>query len=447
MSAAELRTGPNRTGPPDQSQAWTIVSAKAEGVTPGFAIKDARGRQYFLKFDPPSNPEMATAADVICAKLLYAAGYNVPENYIVAFTSEQLQIKRGLKFQDPFGRLRAMQPHDVSDLLKLVAKDDRGRIRAVASLMIPGNGVGNFKYYKRRGDDPNELAAHEHLRVLRGLYVFAAWLNQTDAKALNTFDTLVEEDGRHFIKHYLLDFGSALGSDALYAKDARLGHEYLIEPRSGARNLASLGLYVPAYARVDFPNVRAVGNFSEQAFDPETWKPNYPNAAFVNRLPGDEHWGARKVMAFTNDDIRQIVETAQYSDPRATEIMTGTLIARRDLIGRTLLEKLLPVDGFRIENGRLRFDDLGALYGFRPPLAYQVQWNRFENGRGGLGPVLGTGAEVPRELATAPAGAWAAVVVRSEGRKPSTTVYFRRENGWKLIGIMRHGADQWEPHS
>ncbi|HET8546604.1 MAG TPA: hypothetical protein VFL57_01295, partial [Bryobacteraceae bacterium] len=402
LSADELRTGPNRTGPPDQSQPWTIISAKAEGVTPGFTIKDARGRDYFLKFDPPSNPEMATAADVICAKILYAAGYNVPENYIVYFTPEQLQIKPGLKFEDPFGRFRAMQPHDVTGLLKLVASDGRGRIRAVASLRIAGKSVGQFKYYKRRADDPNELAPHEHLRVLRGLYVFAAWLNQTDAKALNTFDTVVEENGRRFITHYLLDFGSALGSDALYAKDPRLGHEYLIEPRSGLRNLASLGLYVPAYARVRFPDISAAGNFSEQAFDPEKWKPNYPNAAFANRLPGDEHWGARRVMAFTNADIRCIVETAEFSNPRAIEIVTSTLIARRDRVGRVLLEKLLPADGFRIEDGRLRFDDLGALYGFRAPLTFDVQWSEFDNMRGTLRPMLVTGIELPREAASAP---------------------------------------------
>jgi hypothetical protein len=447
MSAAELRTGPNRTGPPDQSQPWTIVSAKAEGVTPGFAIKDSRGRQYFLKFDPPSNPEMATAADVICAKVLYAAGYNVPENYIVSFAPEQLQIKRGLKFEDPFGRFRAMQPHDIRDLLKLVAHDDRGRIRAVASLTIPGKGVGQFKYYKRRADDPNELAPHEHLRVLRGLYVFAAWLNQTDAKALNTFDTLVEEGGQRFIKHYLLDFGSALGSDALYAKNPRLGHEYLIEPRSGLRNLATLGLYVPAYARVDFPGVPSVGNFSADAFDPERWKPNYPNAAFESRLPGDEHWGARKVMAFTNDDIRHIVETAEYSDARAVDVMAAVLIARRDRIGRVLLEKLLPVDRVRIEGDRLELDDLPAVYGLRAPVSYHVQWARFDNVRGSLGETFGTGAELPRGAALTVPGSYIAAVIRSPDEKLLATAYFRREEGWKLVGLVRQGSEVWEPRS
>ena len=51
--------------------------------------------------------------------------------------------------------------------------------------------------------------------------------------------------------------------------------------------------------------------------------------------------GQRKiVMSFTDDDIRAIVETAQYTDPLATEYMTKTLIARRDRIGRTYFAKV-----------------------------------------------------------------------------------------------------------
>lgn len=92
MSEGELAAGPNKTGAPDPGGPWTVTSAKTEGVTPGFSIKDQNGRRYLLKFDPPSNPEMATAADVMGAKFFYALGYNVPENsenYIVRFDRSQ----------------------------------------------------------------------------------------------------------------------------------------------------------------------------------------------------------------------------------------------------------------------------------------------------------------------------------------------------------------------
>ena len=67
-------------------------------------------------------------------------------------------------------------------------------IARLQAFYISGEPVGPFKYYGRRADDPNELSAHEHLRVLRGLYVFAAWLNHTDAKSLNSLDVVVEQE-------------------------------------------------------------------------------------------------------------------------------------------------------------------------------------------------------------------------------------------------------------
>ena len=78
----------------------------------------------------------------------------------------------------------------------------------------------------------------------------------------------------------------------------------------GLRELFSLGLYVPRYARVNYSGRSAVGRFSSHAFDPNRWKPNYPNAAFESRLPGDEYWGAKKVLAFTDEEIRAMVKTA-----------------------------------------------------------------------------------------------------------------------------------------
>ena len=58
-------------------------------------IRDAAGRKYLIKFDPLTNPEMASAADVITSKFFYALGYNVPENYVVHFDREQIAIGEG----------------------------------------------------------------------------------------------------------------------------------------------------------------------------------------------------------------------------------------------------------------------------------------------------------------------------------------------------------------
>src|SRR6202451_3754939 len=71
---------------------YTVVAAKTEGVSIGFRIRDARGLLYFVKGDPPSNLEMATAADVMGALFCYAAGYNVPENYILVGRTDEFRL-------------------------------------------------------------------------------------------------------------------------------------------------------------------------------------------------------------------------------------------------------------------------------------------------------------------------------------------------------------------
>jgi hypothetical protein len=445
LSLSEFARGPNVTGPPEPGGRWEVMSAKVEGVTPGFTIRDSRRRRYLLKFDPPENSELATGADVVSAKFLYALGYNVPENYIVRFRRDQLHPGERVQYRDRYGEERTLRQQDIDDLLAKAVPNEDGTYRASASFYISGEPVGPFKYYKWRADDPNEIAPHEHLRVLRGLYVFAAWLNHTDAKSLNSLDVVVEEQGRRFIKHYLIDFGASLGSDSLFAKDPRRGQEYFLDWRPGLAQLLTFGLNVPGYARMSYPDDPAVGNFGVEAFDPDDWKPNYPNAAFANRLPGDEFWAAKQVVRFTDEEIRAIVATAEYSKPESVDTISRVLSARRDSIGRTLLTKLLPLDNFRIENGRLVFDDLGVNFAKRTAVEYEVEWARFSNADNKAIPLAGrSGATLPAEMTSAASGSYWVAAIRNREHKNSARVYLRKgQKGWAVVGIDREGENDW----
>ena len=86
----------------------------------------------------------------------------------------------------------------------------------------------------------------------------------------------------------------------------------------------------------------------------------------MNRLPDDTFWAARQVMAFTDEEIRAIVQTGQYSKP-AEDWITATLIERRNRIGRTYFARVLPLDRIRLEGNTLAFDDLGVSSGFAQP--------------------------------------------------------------------------------
>jgi hypothetical protein len=430
LTVDEMVRGPGVSRAPLMDKPWTVVSGKNEGVTPGLVFKDGAGRRYFLKFDPKSNPEMASAADIIGSKFFYAAGYNVPENYIVYFTRAQLALDPKSKFRKPTGHDRPMRPGDIDAVLEKVPRDKEGRYRGLASLSVDGDVIGPFRYDGTRKDDPNDVVPHENRRDLRGLYVFAAWLNHTDTKSINSMDAVVEEGGSRYIRHYLIDFGAILGSDSFEAKSPRAGNVYLYDFKPAAWQFLSLGLYVPGWMRADYPHLKAAGHLEYETFDPEHWKNNYPNPAFDMRTPADTFWAAKKVMAITDEGIRAMVATGQYTNPKAAEWVTRCLIERRNRIGRAFFEDVLPIDNFAVQNGKLVFEDLAVRYGFRQPRQFSVQWSDFDNFGNRKSPIAGaTRLDVPRRPAE-----YLAADIRSDDPRKNVTVYLR---GNSVVGIDR----------
>ncbi len=379
MSVDEIRMGPRNFNAPDQSGPWTIVGAKTQGVTPGFQIEDVRGQRYLLKFDPIDHPEMATAADVIGSLIFHALGYNAPENYIVTFDREDLVISAGATTEDFLGQERPISSVDINTALTRIGRTAEGRIRAVASYFVPGTPIGEFRYYGTRSDDFNDTVPHEHRRELRGLFVFSAWVNHNDSRAINTLDTLVNEGDLHYVRHFLIDFGATLGSASVLSNTARDGNAYFFETGPSLAQVLTLGVYVPWWARARYYESDAVGMLLTDPLNPESWKPNYPNPAFQNRLPDDNFWAARKVMAFTDEEIRAIVREGRYSNPEDEEAVSTYLINRRDRIGQVYFSQVLPLDRFRVEDSVLDFEDLAARYGFRPGREFTVQWFEFDN--------------------------------------------------------------------
>lgn len=427
MTTEELVRGPGDSTPPSMKGQWRVVSAKNEGITPGFTVVDGVGHRYLLKFDPPSNPELASAADVISSKFFYALGYNVPENYIVRFRPGQLAIDGNTRFTDHYGKRRAMTQRDLNEVMAKVTGGKDVEIRALASRFIPGAPVGPFRYFGTRSDDPNDTVAHEHRRDLRGLRIFAAWLGHDDSKSLNTLDTLVKEDGIQYVRHYLIDFGATLGSATYGANSPRSGSDYLFEWGPAAKQFATLGLAVPKWARAKYPKLPSVGAFEYDVFDPEKWVPEYPNPAFSNITPADAFWAAKQVMAFTDDDIRQIVRTGEYTDKGAEDWVVRCLIQRRDKIGRAFLGQVLPLDKFAIRNGRLEFEDLASTH-LSVRQSYSVQWFVFDNKTGVKTPIPGaTDWTVP-----ASAGDWFTAEIRGHRGQQGIDLVVRDKS--KIVG-------------
>lgn len=438
LTVPELVIGPGANNAPSRQGPWKILSLKDQGVTPGFLMEDVRGQRYFIKFDPITNPEMATAADVISSRFFHALGYFVPEYYIVRFDRSQLAIdaKATMTVDNRKLPIRAI---DVDRVLARLAKEKDGRFRAAASTLVPGELLGPFRYSGTRSDDPNDVFPHEHRRDLRGLYVFAAWLGHDDSRSINTLDTLIEVNGVKVIRHDLIDFGSTLGSASTKANPARSGHEYLFSWKPAIRRFWTLGLYVDDWARHDYNYIPSVGRFEWELFDPDKYFPEYPNPAFVNRLPDDEFWAAKQVMNFTDQEIEAVVRTGQYSDPRALDWVMECLRKRRDKIGATFFKKVLPLDQFQVEAGELTYTDLAEKHGIAPKRTYSIDWFRWDNDHAKRERLPGeTSFRLPASVASAAPMTYWGAEIRGDGTK-STVVYLRRiAAGHEVVGIDRN---------
>jgi hypothetical protein len=450
MSIAEIAKGPDRFER-ISLEGWVVSAGKGTGVQPGFRMTDPSGHLYQIEVDPPSNPEMATGAEIIGTAFYHAFGYHTVDVYLADVDADALVISEKATIRDPMsGERRSVTRRDLDDVFRRSARRPDGRYRVLVSRFADGKPLGNFRYYGTRPDDPNDIVPHEHRRELRAARVFGAWLNHDDSRGVNSLDMLETTDGRAWVKHYMFDFGSVLGSGTVFAQRHRAGNEYLFEHKPGWLTLATLGLYVRPWMLIDYPDMPpAVGRLEAESFDPEEWKPEYPNPAFRNMRPDDAFWAARIVSKFGEREVRAIVEKAQYTDPAATNYLTRTIMGRRQKVLRTWLNHVNPVvDPALAGDGALTFANAAVDAGVATPAAsYTLQWFRFdnaENQRSNVGePVTSPalGGRAPAPLLNGPEYIGVSITA-THGEQPDwakpTTFYFRRDGGgWKWVGAER----------
>jgi hypothetical protein len=361
MTIDELVRGPNRGAGPDFSKA-TITKIKTSGASPGLWLKDATGQAYIVKFDLTTYPGLQSGAEVVSTKILYAAGYFVPENYVGYLDPDALTIDEKAEITDPkTGKKRALSRDDIDEMFKRVAKMPDGRYRGMASKILAGKPKGPFSQIGFRRDDPNDLIPHEDRRELRGLRVIASWINDWDLKEPQSLDMYVEEGGRKFLRHYLLDFGSSLGADTTPTEYYH-GREYGLDSKSITKEVLTLGKYQAADEKHGVMISPEVGMFTAKDFDPEHWKQTYPAIMFDNMTDQDAFWATRIILSFTEPELRSIVQTGEYTDPRDAEYIVQTLLERRRMVARSWLSKVDALANFAVrpvtEGMALTFRDL-----------------------------------------------------------------------------------------
>ncbi len=449
MSIEDLVRGPNQLDIQSIDD-WPIVQEKSSGITPGYRVTDPSGHLYQVKFDPPGNPEMASGAEVIGAAIYHALGYNVVQGYIVDIDPARAVISPKATTVDLSGRRRSMRREDLDRIFSRAARLPNGKYRATLSRFAEGRPVGYFKYYGTRPDDPNDVHPHEHRRELRGNRVFSAWLNHDDSRGINSLDMLEGPEGRRYIRHYMFDFGSIMGSGSTIAQRPRAGNEYILEWAPALKTLATLGLYVRPWITVDYwEDAKSVGRFEGDFFDPVKWRPEYPNPAFDNMRPDDAFWAARLVTRFSDEAIRAIVAKARYSEPGAAEHIAATLIKRRDKVLRSWLTSVNPIVEPRLSaEGVLAFENAAlAARAVSGPQDYLMTWSRFDNATGSP-----AGASVEMRVTEPQASApkqvldgaeFVSVAIQTvhadypQWRLPVVFTFRRVPTGWQAVGIER----------
>ncbi len=370
LSPTEVARGP-RTGERPTAP-FTILEGKPSGSAPGFIVEDAHGGRYIVKLDRQDADEVESTADVVVARFLWALGYNVPDDQVVHFTREDLTLAEGATYEDRDGTEHPLSDQRVDEILeKGTGLSHDGRWRALLSRFVEGIPIGGYPLQGTRPDDPNDRVDHEDRRDVRGLSVFFAWLDQTDTKEANTLDSWIpsrEEAQLGYVRHYLIDFGKALGAAGIHGRRPHAGWAHHWDYGYAGASLLTFGLWVKPWENRETPDFHGIGRYDVESYDPDRWNPLqrwFP----MRRLDRfDAFWASKILMRFEHEHIEAVVAEAKLSDPASSRYLVETLLGRQRKTARRWFQGVAPLDGFSVEpaDGTFRVcaTDLWRYYAF-----------------------------------------------------------------------------------
>ena len=379
MTPEEIGRGPGLVGPPVAP--LTIQKSKGAGAALGLLVEDARGTKYLVKFDPAGHIGLQTGAEVLGARLFHAAGFHVPDAHIVDLDDDDLRIKPGAtRYFERFA-LRPLTEDWLRERMRAFARTPDGKLRAVAIAFLPGKALGGYDFQGTRDGDPNDRIPHELRRSVRATRTLSAWLNRFDTGPANTLDVLVEEGGRRFVRHYVLDFGSTLGAASITVQKPNDGAEQNTSPMRIVRAFLTVGAWQRWWQKqrdewnAAIRRYPGIGFFPTEGWSPDRYRSNFPYAAYDLMTPADDYFGAKLIATFTDAQLRAAVEVARYRPEEAAELVRA-LAYRRDVIARRYLNAVTAVESPSVnEAGTLLcFRDLAIERGAAAPssVAYRI---------------------------------------------------------------------------
>jgi len=311
-----------------------VLDARLDGPDPFLVVRDKQGQRCWLDFDMPGAPERRTAAAVVSARLLRAAGFPVLDCDIESITYPALMLAPGAGRTGEYWSQGELRTADLERFLAGIAAAD-GTVRVAASRLPTGIALGSFGERGVRSDDPNDRVPHQNRRSLRGLAVLAAWLDYSTFREDRTLDVYLQPQG--YVRHFIRGLARTLGAGPR-------------EPQEKAPE--------------------GFGLLADPGFDPRAWAPLDPCAFFQAMQWGDALWGVQRLLAVSPAEIQAAVKAGRLSDPEQAELLAGALIERRERIARAWLEAINGADGFvvrEVARGRwtLECEETGVCAGLR----------------------------------------------------------------------------------
>lgn len=343
-SRNDLLEGPCR-GVPEPVPPYSVRQLASDNGTDVLHIADARGRVYEFQLDALRQPERASAAEVIGSRVYHAAGYFVPCTRIVHFTAEELVLAEDAHgVEDGIDTVLGFE--QLEQALGRAHHRDDGFYRAAARAPLPGRRLGPWRYEGLRDGDYNDVVPHEDRRDVRAGYVLASWLNHYDASERTTQTVWISDDPRSstgHLQHVHARFTDCLGampSDLELARRVGGGHAGFFDLDQIATDFLTLGAISRPWHTNRLGLVGAtLGYWNVRDFEPQDWRPGYPNPAFQRATPRDFAWMARILAHLTPDDMGAIIAEAQVEDPLVRTEIERILVGR----WRRLLDHWLRV--------------------------------------------------------------------------------------------------------
>jgi hypothetical protein len=427
ITPRELLKGPEDKGAPQGT--LTVLKVKSKGTAPGFVIQDSRGVRYLFKLDDRDHPGLESSINFVANRLFWGFGYNVPEDYIVYFTKDDLKLNSDLTEED------------IDSVLRKTTRLAKGRYRVTASRMIDGEVLGYVSQVGTRKGDINDTIPHEERRILRALYVFGALTQHTGMRSDNTLEVYQGEPGAGYTTHYLLDFGETFGVHGLSYGRNWEGYEHYFSWNESAVNLAKLGIQNEPWRDLD-PSGDIRTYYEAEEFDPSKWKEIYQFQPIRRSQADDNYWAAKVIGAVTREHLETLFEATAHIDQDEVDYLIDTFMKRRTKLLEYHLYQVSPLESKGVVGNELIIEDMGKkLLGVNELTSYSVAF--FDKNNGKLGENLyleNSASSVTIPLPARNGYLRVEVSVAANGQEPSRPAEFHlRANdsdGYQLVGIV-----------